>query len=388
MNECRFFCKYFVVSNEGIDRRETTSSFVSFDDCLKIPTEQRKFGKGQSLRDYIRNYLFYKYSERSQLGDSGQNRQGFPCSSRITMGREETGTDSGADSSTSNKRKVTVLKAADEPSEEMIASVVTQVGRDSGQNAASGREEEDIGEKETTSWFAKLKKSVCCFSFVSGDVRERDIYVHESDRSVQLADICRWPEPVIGPPSKEDAGKKTLILDLDETLVHSSFRPVPSPDFVIPVEIDGRVVDVYVIKRPYVDEFLKAVGPRFEVVVFTASLGKYADPLLDLLDKHNVIKWRLFREACYPFEGSYVKDLQCMGRDPKSMILVDNSPHSYAFQPENAVPIGTFIDDMEDQELLDCLDTLLAVESAPDVRPTISAELRRKDIEIFGAYQP
>ena len=295
------------------------------------------------------------------------------------MASESAGTYSN-DSSTSTKRKVTVLKAADEPSDEMIASVVTQVGRDSGQQVGSaGREEE-----KSSGWIAMLKRTICCFSLGSGDMRELDTYVQESDRSVQLADICRWPEPVIGPQSKEDVGKKTLILDLDETLVHSSFRPVPSPDFVIPVEIDGRIVDVYVIKRPYVDEFLKAVGPRFEVVVFTASLGKYADPLLDLLDIHKVIKWRLFREACYPFEGSYVKDLQCMGRDPKSMILVDNSPHSYAFQPENAVPIGTFIDDMEDQELLDCLDTLLAVESAPDVRPTITAELRRKDIEIFG----
>lgn len=289
-------------------------------------------------------------------------------------------------STSSNKRKVTVLRAANEPSEEMIASVVTQVGQDSKQSGGTRLQEEEE-EKQETGWVAKLRRRMCCFAFGSAEADQRDIYVQGSDRSVQLAEICRWPEPVIGPPSKEDEGKKTLILDLDETLVHSSFRPVPNPDFVIPVEIDGRVVDVYVIKRPYVDEFLKAVGPRFEVVVFTASLGKYADPLLDLLDIHKVIKWRLFREACFPFEGSYVKDLQCMGRDPKSMILVDNSPHSYAFQPENAVPIGTFIDDMEDQELLDCLDTLLAVESAPDVRPTISAELRRKDIEIFGIYQ-
>ena len=41
--------------------------------------------------------------------------------------------------------------------------------------------------------------------------------------------------------------------------------------------------------------------------MFTASLGKYADPLLDLLDRGGVVRWRLFREACYPYEGSYVK---------------------------------------------------------------------------------
>ncbi|KDD71757.1 NLI interacting factor-like phosphatase [Helicosporidium sp. ATCC 50920] len=181
----------------------------------------------------------------------------------------------------------------------------------------------------------------------------------------------------------EDTGKKTLVLDLDETLVHSSFKPVAAPDYIIPVEIEGRVVDVYVLKRPYVDHFLRAVGERFEVVVFTASLGKYADPLLDLLDAGGVVRWRLFREACYPYEGAYVKDLQALGRPLESTIIVDNSPHSYVFQPENAVPIGTFIDDMADEELLDCLDLLLAVEPGPDVRRHIALEIGRR--RAFGA---
>lgn len=196
-------------------------------------------------------------------------------------------------------------------------------------------------------------------------------------RPPPFSDLPRWPVPVLGPQLPHDVGKKTLVLDLDETLVHSSFRPVPSPDYVIPVEIEGRIVDVYVLKRPFVDHFLRAVGQRFEVVVFTASLGKYADPLLDLLDRSGVVRWRLFREACYPYEGSYVKDLQCMGREMSQMILVDNSPHSYAFQPENAIPIETFIDDMQDQELLECLDLLLAVEKAPDVRPALKMAMAR-----------
>ena len=76
--------------------------------------------------------------------------------------------------------------------------------------------------------------------------------------------------------TEEDKGKVTLVLDLDETLVHSSFRPIPNPDFVIPVEIEGKVVDVYVLKRPHMDHFMAEVGSRFEVVVFTASLSKYA----------------------------------------------------------------------------------------------------------------
>lgn len=85
------------------------------------------------------------------------------------------------------------------------------------------------------------------------------------------------------------------------------------------------------------------------MVVFTASLSKYADPLLDLLDTGSVVRWRLFRESCFPYEGNYVKDLLCLGRPLSDTIIVDNSPHSYVFQPDNAVPIGTFIDDPEDR---------------------------------------
>ena len=70
-----------------------------------------------------------------------------------------------------------------------------------------------------------------------------------------------------------------------------------------------------------------------QVIVFTASLAKYADPLLDLLDKGREVRWRLFREACCPFEGNYVKDLHCLGRPLADSIIVDNSPHSCAPGP-------------------------------------------------------
>ena len=75
---------------------------------------------------------------------------------------------------------------------------------------------------------------------------------------------------------EQDRGKKTLVLDLDETLVHSSFKPIPNPDYIIPVEIEGKIVDVYVLKRPWLDHFMAAIAGQFEIVVFTASLSKYA----------------------------------------------------------------------------------------------------------------
>lgn len=49
---------------------------------------------------------------------------------------------------------------------------------------------------------------------------------------------------------RSNSGKKCLALDLDETLVHSSFQPVENASFVISVVIEGLVHNVFVLKRP------------------------------------------------------------------------------------------------------------------------------------------
>ena len=83
------------------------------------------------------------------------------------------------------------------------------------------------------------------------------------------------------------------------------------------------MTDIHVVKRPGVDEFLKKMGALYEVVIFTASLSKYADPLIDLLDKDKICSYRLFRESCTMINGFYVKELKRMNRDMKSIILLD-----------------------------------------------------------------
>lgn len=180
---------------------------------------------------------------------------------------------------------------------------------------------------------------------------------------------------IIGPKSKEDSSKKTLVLDLDETLVHSCFDPVPKYDFIIPVEIDGQMKDVYVQKRPFLDQFLSRVCPTFEVVVFTASLSKYADPVLDLLDQTRSMRWRLFREDCSTHKGVFVKDLNRLGRSLSQTVIIDNSPLSYVFQPGNAVPITGFFGDQTDRALLDILPILDELAEASDVREGIKRNL-------------
>jgi len=189
-----------------------------------------------------------------------------------------------------------------------------------------------------------------------------------SSPTYSLGGIKRNGNGLLGELHPDDVGKKCLVLDLDETLAHSSFQPVEAADFVIPIVIEGTQHQVYVLKRPGVDEFMRRVAKDYEIVIFTASLALYADPLLDQLDLHNVIRHRLYRESCTFFQGSYVKDLTKLGRDVRQCILVDNSPLSYMFQPENAIGCSSYIDATMDKELDVIAAFLEDVRDCEDVR--------------------
>lgn len=158
--------------------------------------------------------------------------------------------------------------------------------------------------------------------------------------------------------NKKFSNKKCLVLDLDETLVHSSFKYLRYADFVIRVEIDSQIHHVYVIKRPGIDEFLRKVGQWFEVVVFTASVLKYGDAVLDRLDHNRSVHHRLFRESCYNYEGNYIKNLSQLGRPLEDSIIIDNSPASYIFHPQHSIPISSWFNDSHDSELIDLLPFL------------------------------
>ncbi len=109
----------------------------------------------------------------------------------------------------------------------------------------------------------------------------------------------------------------------------------------------------------------------YEVVIYTASLSIYADPLLDEIDPSNYASYRLFREHCTFYNNTFVKDLSLMGRDLKDVIIVDNSPNSYMLQPENAIPILTWTEDMQDTKLSELAPVLELLVRADDVRDAI-----------------
>lgn len=195
-----------------------------------------------------------------------------------------------------------------------------------------------------------LSQLLCCFRPTSSNIYQdsNSIYNHNTNNNNNnniSSDVLQHHNSInqkysgkyLLPARKTSDNRICLVIDLDETLVHSSFKAIDNADFIVPVEIDGTLHKVYVLKRPHVDEFLKRMGQLFECVLFTASLAKYADPVADLLDPNNIFKARLFRESCAFYRGNYVKDLSRLGRDLNRVIIVDNSPASYIFHPDNAV---------------------------------------------------
>ena len=186
--------------------------------------------------------------------------------------------------------------------------------------------------------------------------------------------------PVSLAPSA-DSSKPTLVLDLDETLVHCTVVPIPNPDMTFPVTFNGVLYDVYVRKRPYLDYFLEVVSRSFEVVVFTASQRVYADVLLDLLDpEKKFVSHRMFRESCVLVQGNYLKDLHVCGREYHRMVLVDNSPHAYGYQVENGIPIESWFDDDNDTELLKLVGFLRKAFAAGDVRSVIREHFKTHEL--------
>ncbi|PWA95912.1 Dullard phosphatase domain, eukaryotic [Artemisia annua] len=84
----------------------------------------------------------------------------------------------------------------------------------------------------------------------------------------------------------------------------------------------------------------------------------YASPILDKLDPKSLISHRLYAQSCKIHYGWPVKDLSDLGRDLKNVVIIDDQPASYRFQPENGIPIKKFIGDRQDYELKKLMDEL------------------------------
>ncbi|XP_010250722.1 PREDICTED: CTD small phosphatase-like protein 2 isoform X2 [Nelumbo nucifera] len=204
----------------------------------------------------------------------------------------------------------------------------------------------------------------------------------------ELSSVVPTFRPMLLPKQTRRCPPITLVLDLDETLVHSTLEHCDDADFTFPVNFNLKEHTVYVRCRPYLKDFMERVANLFEIIIFTASQSIYAERLLNVLDpKRRIFRHRVYRESCVFVEGNYLKDLSVLGRDLARVVIIDNSPQAFGFQVDNGIPIESWFDDRSDQELLLLLPFLESLVGVEDVRPSIAKKFNLRE-KIAAAVYP
>lgn len=234
-----------------------------------------------------------------------------------------------------------------------------------------------------------------------------------------------FPKKLI--PQSVATKRKLLILDLDETLIHSTNiseepsssseeAPKESPKiesfqievcFKLPKNTQipsifansqissnesskqTEISTIYNIKqRPHLMQFLKTCSLWYDMLIYTASLREYSEPIINNLEYISGVtfKGRLYRHDCKISAGGYVKPLDhimhyetnsningskgSVGKE--GMIMLDNMAVSFQEDEYNGIEIEGWYGKGEDIELLKLLPLLEGLRNVADVRRVLS----------------
>ena len=192
---------------------------------------------------------------------------------------------------------------------------------------------------------------------------------------------------LIHEPTYNDDGfkKKLLLLDLDETLIHSEIRNRNNFHILNKLKdkvncyhkvfsyIDNNYLYYFdIFFRPHLFDFLHEIQNYFDIGIFTASSKGYADTIIDYIDpSRTIFNFRLYREACINIQNSiYIKDLRIIRNyETNNVILLDNSLYSFINQPKNGMLVYSFYWDDKDDQLIKAKNFLIKyIYKAKDVR--------------------
>ncbi|MCJ1243445.1 Nuclear envelope morphology protein 1 [Trapelia coarctata] len=210
--------------------------------------------------------------------------------------------------------------------------------------------------------------------------------------------------------SSPKLAQKTLVIDLDETLIHSLAKGGRmSSGHMVEVKLSSPAaynglslgpqhpILYYVHKRPHCDDFLRKVCKWYNLVVFTASVQEYADPVIDWLEQERkYFSARYYRQHCTFRNGAYIKDLSSVEPDLSRVVILDNSPLSYIFHEDNAIPIEGWINDPTDNDLLHLIPLFEALQYVTDLKhyieffdfcPYNMASKSKKTVSIYSLFK-
>ena len=209
--------------------------------------------------------------------------------------------------------------------------------------------------------------------------------------------------------NNKNENKKILVIDLDETLIHTSFPKIQNPDLVIQLDSNAnkkhlennkninseipnqKTIEAYIRIRPGVDKFLCQISKYYDIYVYSASSKNYLNTIIKNLDKNNIIKQCYCRDDCIMYvedyeedfdkpnnKYKYIKDLKKINKELRNIVFIDNNTISFKLQEKNGIPIKSWFDDYEDLELYKLIPILKNLSGFYDVRVEISKFVQNK----------
>jgi carboxy-terminal domain RNA polymerase II polypeptide A small phosphatase len=180
---------------------------------------------------------------------------------------------------------------------------------------------------------------------------------------------------------------KLIILDLDETLVHST-------EYKLPFEEDFRFENYFVYKRDYLDWFLTSLSEHFRIGIWSSGDDAYVAEVAKIIKPANIdfeLVWgrskctikRDHKLDCYYFEKKLDK-LKKKGFNLDKVIIVDDSPEKSKSNYGNAIYISEFLGNKPDVELRYLYDYLLTLKDVQNIRKIEKRGWREKSRSLDG----
>jgi len=171
--------------------------------------------------------------------------------------------------------------------------------------------------------------------------------------------------------------KPLLILDIDETLIHTKLDEFSNHIYDFKFSVNGKS-SFYTKKRPYLDQFLDYAFENFDIAIWTASGEDYAKEIIKNIGiLESSLKFLYTKDKCtikYSFDyfNHYgIKNLNKLkkkGYDLNRVLIIDDIRDTAINNYGNLILIKPFKDDNNDTELLKLISYLQKIKDEPNYR--------------------
>lgn len=160
---------------------------------------------------------------------------------------------------------------------------------------------------------------------------------------------------------KFDFNLPYVLLDLDETLIHSEvfqeynrqlYDKIVNIDYIEDGELKVEILGVFI--RPFAREFLEWASEIFKLVLFTAAEMKYAFLMLKAFEIEKYFEVILDKEYTIDVKGFLIKDVTLLNNSERlNCVIIDNNIFSFASTLAQGILISSFYNEKDDFEFRD-----------------------------------